>query len=307
MKRVTTKRIIKAGFVSFVRNSFVSLSSILVVTITLSVITMLIFLQAVLNFSLEQIKDKVDVSIYFTTSASVEKIEALKSTIEKLPEVTSVSYTSSEDALKNFKEKHTNDFLTLQALEELDKNPLGAYLNIKAKDPSQYEAISSFLQGDTALVKDSSTIIDKINYYQNKEVIERLNAITNGAQKLGFALTLILAIVSVVITFNTIRLTIFTAREEIGVMRLVGAGSRYVRGPFMIEGIIYGVFSAVTTMILFWPISYWFGKKLTTFLGMNLYDYYLSSFFQIFGIILLVGVLLGSISSFIAVKKYLNK
>ncbi len=304
---IELKRIIKAGFVNFTRGGLISFAAVLVVTITLSVITAIILLQAVLYSSLDLIKNKVDITIYFTAGAPEDKIMLLKSSLLKLPEVADVSYTSAEDALKSFRARHENDYPTIAALDEIGNNPLGAYLNVKAKELSQYEGIANFMKGDNALVSGSANIIDKVNYYQNKLVIERLNSIISGAQKLGFLITLLLILISIVITFNTIRLTIFIAREEIGVMRLVGASKMRVRGPFMIEGVIYGVIATMTTLLLFWPITAWLGRNMTNFLGMNVYNYYLSNFLQIFAIILLSGILLGVISSFLAVRKYLNK
>jgi len=219
----TLKRIIKAGFINFKRSGLVSWAAVLVTTITLSVITALILLQAVLYFSLGQIQDKVDVTIYFTVGAPEDQIMLLKSSIEKLPEVAEVTYTSAEEALRLFRERHENDYPTIQALDEIGENPLGAYLNVRAREVSEYESIANFLKSDNALVIGSASIIDKVNYHQNKLVIDRLNSIISGAQKLGFLTTLVLILISIVITFNTIRLTIFIAREEIGVMRLVGA------------------------------------------------------------------------------------
>ena len=154
---------------------------------------------------------------------------------------------------------------------------------------------------------NSSNIIDKVNYHQNKVVIERLNSIISGAQKLGFIVTFLFIVVSVIITFNTIRLTIFISREEISVMRLVGASKIRVNGPFMVEGAIYGIISTLITMVIFWPVTAWFGRNMTGFLGLDLYGYYTSNFIQIFGITLLSGIFLGMLSSYIAARKYLNK
>ena len=301
------KRIIRSGLVNFSRNGVVSVASVLISTITLSVITALIFLQAILHFSVDQIQQKVDVTVYFTVGAPEEKIASLKSSLEKLPEVSEVDSVSAEQALENFRTRHSDDFLTIQALDELNDNPLGAYLNIRAKETSQYETIANFLESETALEKGGSLIIDKINYHQNKLVIDRLIALMDSAKKLGFAITLVLSIISVVITFNTIRLAIYIAREEIAIMRLVGANTRYVQGPFMVEGMIYGAISAVLTMLIFWPTTYWVGKTTASFLGLNVFDYYTGNFFQIFGIILVSGLLLGSLSAFLAIRKYLNK
>lgn len=307
MKVLDIKRIVKGGFLNFVRNGFVSLSSVLVMTITLCVITLIIFSQAVLSFSLSQLKNKVDVTVFFTVSAPESDILVLKSQIEKLPEVASVDYISSTQALENFKKRHENDYLTLQALEELDSNPLGATLNIEAVEASEYEQIANFLEDGDILEKNQKLIIDKVNYSQNKLVIDRLISITEGAKKLGIGITALLVLISVVITFNTLRLNIYIAREEIGVMRVVGAENHYIRGPFMVEGMIYGVVSAFITMLLFYPISLWLGANMTDFLGINLNAYYLSNFFQLFVVTAVFGILLGVISSFLATRAYLKK
>jgi cell division transport system permease protein len=301
------KRVVKSGFINFKRSGLLSYAAVIVTTITLSVITIIILLQAVLYFSLSQIKDKVDVTIYFNVGAPEDKILTLKDSISTLPEVASVSYTSSAEALKLFRDRHSGDYPTIQALDEIKDNPLGAYLNVKAKEISQYETIANFLKSDNALVSGYAPIIDKVNYHQNELVINRLNSIISGAQKLGFLITLILIAISIVITFNTIKLTIFISKEEIGVMRLVGASKMRVQGPFMVEGAIYGVVATLLTMLLFWPFTYWLGHNMTNFLGLDLYHYYLSNFFQIFAILMISGIILGTISSVLAARKYLNK
>ncbi|MFA4975303.1 MAG: permease-like cell division protein FtsX [Candidatus Paceibacterota bacterium] len=307
MVMIDLKRIIKAGFVNFARSGIISWAAVLVVTITLSVITTIILLNAVLHSSLNQIKDKVDVTIYFVVDAPEIKINSLKESLEDLPEVEKVSYVSAEEALKLFRSRHENDYPTIAALDEINSNPLGGYLNVKAREVSQYESIANFLKGDSALVLGSTSIIDKVNYNQNKIVIDRLNNIISGAQRLGFLITLILIIISIIITFNTIRLAIFISKEEIGVMRLVGASKSRVSGPFMVEGAIYGIIATILTLIIFWPVTVYLGNKMTNFLGLNMYDYYVSNLFQISMIILLSGVILSMISSFIATRKYLNK
>lgn len=307
MQIVAFKRIIKAGFVNFKRNGSISWAAVLQVVNTLAIIMTILLLQAVLHSALTQIKDKVDVTIYFTTSASEDKILSLKSSLEQLPEVALVTYTSASDALKNFRDKHSNDYPTIQALDEIKDNPLGGYLNVKAKEVGQYESIANFMKSDNALSLGSASIVDKVNYYQNKQVIDNLNIIISGAQKFGFLLTLYFILSSIIITFNMIRLTIFISKEEIGVMRLVGASKMHVRGPFMIEGAIYGIVATFITMVLFLPATLWLGHNMTEFFQINMYDYYIANFLQIFVILLLSGIILGVISSFLAARKYLNK
>jgi cell division transport system permease protein len=256
---------------------------------------------------LNDIKEKVDVTIYFVPGAEEASIKKVEESLVKLPEVKNITYTSADEALSNFKDKHSNDYLTLQALDELSDNPLGASLNIKANDPSQYESIAKYFEEDSALSKGALTIIDKIDYHQNKMVIDRLTSIIKGARSLGFAVSLVLIIISIIITFNTIRLIIYMSREEISVMRLVGAGNRYVQGPFIVSGILVGICASFLTILIFIPISIWLGNNMTDFIGINLYQYYKSNFLQLFIIMLGSGVLLGSISSFFAINRYLRK
>ena len=304
---VNTKRIIRTGFLSFWRNGFVSLSSILVMTVTLFSIIAVIFTNVILESVLNDLKSKVDVNVYFIVNAGESDIMQMKGTLEKLAEVASVKYVSREQALAEFKDKHKDDYLTIQGLNELGDNPLGARLNIVAKDPSQYEGIVKMIEEKNALATPEASIIDKVNYQQNKVVIDRLSAIIVGAKQFGFLLALVMIIISVLITLNTSRLVIYMSREEINIMRLVGASNMYVRGPFIVGGMIYGVISAVLAMILFWPITLWLAGATTDFFGgVNLYHYYIQNFFQIFIIVLGAGMLLGAISSFLAVRKYLK-
>lgn len=302
------KRIFRAGFLNFWRNTFVSLAAMLVITITLLVVGALIFVSVSLDSALARIQEKVDVDVYFVSDAEEKDILSLKELLEELPEVLAVSYTAKEDALIQFKARHESDFLTLQALDELAENPLGASLNIRAKETSQYETIARFLENQTASVAAAGEFVDTINYYENKSAIEKLTRIITGAENFGFAAVGFLAAISIIITFNTIRLAIYTAREEIAVMRLVGAEKRYIQGPFLVEGLIYGTISALVTITAFFPITYWLGEKVEEFFGgINLYTYYLTNFWEISAILLGAGVFLGVGSSFLAVRRYLVK
>jgi len=301
------KRIIRSGYHNFVRSGFASFASILMLTITLSVITSLVFIQAALNASLNDIKEKVDVTVYFVPDTDESDIAQVKEALLQIPEVRDISYTSSEQAIEDFKSKHSNDYLTLQALDELDENPLGASLEIRAKDPSQYESISNYFENDSTLSQGALTIIDKVDYHQNKVIIDRLNSIISGANKLGFFVSIILILISIIITFNTIKIIIYMSKDEINVMKLVGAGNRYVQGPFIVSGVLVGLCASVITIILFIPISVWLGNQMTEFIGINMFDYYKSNFVQLFVIVICLGVILGGISSSFAVSKYLKK
>ena len=228
--------------------------------------------------------------------------------IEALPEVGLVEYVNREKALAVFRERHEDDQLILQALDELNENPLGANLNIKAKETSQYEGIAKFLDSQNALASgDGNAIIDRVNYYQNKVAIDHLNSIIDSIETLSLALVFLFIFISIAMTFNTVRLTVFTARDEISVMKLVGAENKYVRGPFVVEGALSGVISAFIALILFYPLTLWLGPSTETFFGgISIFDYYLNNFGHIFLIMLVAGIVLGGGSSYLAVRRYLK-
>lgn len=299
------KRIMKAGTAGFVRNGSVSVASTLVMTVTLSVIAALLFTGALLQSTLQGIKERVDINVYFETFAEEEDMLALKDRVEKQPQVASVTYISRDQALAEFRDRHQDNPLIMDALDEVGENPLEATLNIRAQDPSQYQAIADFIQRDTAAA--GTNFIKKISYIENKTAIDTLSRIIDSSEQLGLIIALFFVIVSILITFNTVRLAIYTSKDEIAVMRLVGASARYIKGPFVIIGIIYGVVSAVITLALLYPITYWLGPKTFNLgTGLNIFNYYLSNFLQITGIIIAAGIILGIISSWLAVKKYIK-
>lgn len=300
---MSIKRIFTGGAKNFARGGAVTFATVLIMTVTLIIIGFLIFLSAVLQHTLGLIEEKVDVNVYFTVEATESEIQSLIREIEALPEVVAATYTSREDALAAFRERHSDDALTLQALDELGENPLGSSVAIRAQDPSQYEGIVTFLSEESV----SGGIIDRINYFQNKIVIDRLSAAIDATQKAGTIIVLMFALASVIITLATIRLAIHTSRDEIAVMRLVGASNMYVRGPFIVAGILTGLVGAIITLVVFYPVTWYVGSALATWLGgFNLFTYYTSNFALVFLMLVGSGVLLGGIASFLAVRRYLK-
>ncbi len=304
---VNAKRIARYGLIGFIRNGFVSLAAVLIMTITLFVLASVVIFGAALQSTLEQLTENVDVTVYFLADAPEKDVMDIKTSLEALPEVALVTYTTSEEAFAAFRERHKNDRLTIQALDELEDNPLGASLGVRAKQTSQYESIATFLESRQALGDSVGASIDKVNFSQNKAAIDRLTTIIQTSERVGYVVALILALSSLLIAFNTIRLAIYTARDEIGVMNLVGAGHWYVRGPFMVAGILYGVVSGLLVLLFLYPITLWLGPGSERFLGtFNVFTYYTSSFFLLFLIIMGSGVALGALSSYLAVRRYLR-
>ncbi len=301
------KRMLVAGGKNFTRGGAVSAATVLIMTVTLAIIASLIFLSALLSHTLATISEKVDVSVYFVTTASEASILAVKDQIEKLPQVANVTYTSADAALVAFRARHATDQLTLQALNELGGNPLDASLEVQAKDPSQYESIVSFLEASPALSSGGTSIVDRINYAQNKEVIDRLSLAIRATREIGLAVVILFAIASILIAFATVRLAIYTAKEEISVMRLVGASNLYIQGPFIVTGIITGVISAVVVLLLLGPATWYAGEKTVGwFGGFNVASYYADNFALVFSILMLSGIVLGAVASVLAIHRYLK-
>ncbi|HEV3245248.1 MAG TPA: permease-like cell division protein FtsX [Candidatus Paceibacterota bacterium] len=303
----TTKRVARYGFIGFLRNGFVSFSAVLVMTITLFVIAALLIGNAALNSTLQYLQSQVAVTVYFTPDATVDQIQTLQTDLAALPEVQSVSYVSSDQALADFQERHANDQLTLQALNELTGNPLGAELQIRAKDPTQYAAIAQYVEAQQSQNAAIGSSIDKVDYQQNQTAITRLSAIIQTSKEIGIAVAIIFGLASILIAFNTIRLAIYTARDEITVMNLVGASHWYVRGPFIIAGVLYGVLSGIIVLLLLYPITAALGPGSEEFLGtFNAFSYFTGSFAFLLLIIMGSGVVLGAISSYLAIRRYLR-
>jgi cell division transport system permease protein len=268
----------------------------------------LIFFSTLSESFLNVVREKVDINVYFALNANEIDILDLKKTLEKMPEVSTTEYISREESLKRFKEKHQDNTLILQGLEEVGDNPLPAVLTIKAKDPSQYESITKSLA--------DKTFIDDINYSRNKVIIDRLSRIIPLVEKTVSVIIMVLVVMAVIVTFNTIRVIIFSSRDEIAVMKLVGASNMYVRGPFVVSGVMYGIASAILAIIILGLFAYYMDALYIRFLHAYpgdiseirhiLFSYYVGNFRTIFSVIMGSGIILGAVSSYMAVRRYLN-
>jgi len=300
------RRIFKAGFVGFWRNTYVALASIFVLTVALFVIGATVFINELLSTTLQTLQSKVDINVYFVPDAPDEEVERIRNAVAALPDVANVQFTSAEEALLQYRERNQGNEISLQALDELDENPLGANLAILAKETSQYESIARFLEEQRELEQPQTPVIDEINYSRNKDSIDTLTSIIGAVEQASFTIMIILLVAAILITFNTVRLAIYTSREEIAIMRLVGASNMFIRGPFMLQGLMYGFISGVLALLIFYPLLVWVGPRTETFFELNLFNYYIANFGQIFGLLVGIGVVLGLISSMFAVARYLR-
>ncbi len=306
----TLKRIIKSGWLGLRRNGMFSIATIFVMVLTISLITSFFILQGLSNFLISSLEEKFDISAYFKKDAPEEEIIKIKEELLKIPEVKDVEYISREQALEKFTAKYKDNAQMMESLDEIGDNPFFASLNIKAKDPEKYEEVSSFLGQSTF-----QNIIEKIDYYQKKTLIEDVFSITSGIKKLGIIVAFIFGVLAILVVFNTISLAILNNKEEISIMRLVGASNWFIRGPFIAQGIISSLIAILVTLLIFTPVSYFaisifsfFSPKLTLIFasGFHPYKFILSNFGTLLLIQILVGIGIGFFSSLIAIRRHLQ-
>jgi len=295
-------RIFHFGFKNFRRNGWLSTTTVAIMTLALIAFFGLIIFGVVTKAAAAAIQDKIDISVYFNTNTSEDQILAIQQSLQGLSEVQSVDYVSRDQALATFQTTHANDPTISQAINELDTNPLEASLNIKANDPSQYGAINDYLSSSSL-----SQYIDTISYAQNQGVIQRLATIVKDVETGGLVATVLVALIAGLVVFNTIRLAIYSNRDEIGVMRVVGASNSLVRGPYVVDGMLCGAIAAVVSLVLAAPALYFVSPYLGVFIpGLNLFQYFYTHIALLLLYELLFGVVIGGFSSFIAVKRYLK-
>ena len=301
---ISTSSIIRFSIQNFYRNFWLSLVTITIIVLTLFSLTSLIILNAAVEQTIVTIEDKIDISLYFPVGAEDEQINLIKQNIEQYETVKQVNFISSTLALQKFKKLHQHDELVMDALDELDENPLGPTLTVKAHDVNLYPNILQQIKQDKI-----DELVSEMDYDDHRLVIQKLEEISHKVQQFGLVISGVFALISLLVVFNTIRIGIYTHRHEIGIMKLVGASNWFIRLPFLLEGIIY----AVLGTIIFWLIFYLIMSviqpmfsNLFVDINFNLINYLSGHFLYIFGFELILIIILNIISGFVAVGKYLR-
>lgn len=295
------KQVLKSGWEKFMRDKGSSSAALVVMMAVIGTVTFLFMLQGISAFLIDRLQSAVDISAYFTEEATEEEMFAFRDSVLLIPEVASAEYISKDEALAQFIASHQNEPDLLESVEVIGKNPFPASLNIKAKSPWQYQTITQFLESQ------NSSIIQEIDYHKRASVIDQLVKLTEGIQYAVLAFTLALAFLATLVAFNTIRLTIYSSREEIEIMRLVGASNGLIRAPFVLQGILSGIFASFLVLIIALPLFWRISPELESFLsGFQLFPYFLSHLHIILSIQIVVGALIGMLSSMIAIRKYLK-
>ena len=301
------KRTFYLGLINVVRNSFVSFSVIFVMIVALFIVGFSLLFGQVMNDVTRELRNKVDMTVYYVTGTPEEQIFEFRDALEELSQVREVIYVSQETALQEYRKRHENDVEILSGLDILEENPFRARLSIRAQESGDFEAIARFLENEDILSVNPTTVIDKIDYYQNREIIERLSTVVDTAVFFTRLVIGLLIFIAFLIVFNIVRLIIYLSREEIKVMRLIGAKDWYVRFPFLISGGIYGLLGSIIAVLLLYPVSYWLSPAVERFFGgRGLFTHYLSEFFILTFILVLLGMVVGIVSSYLSTRRYLD-
>lgn len=296
------KRIFRQGWKNATRQGTMTLSAIILTGISLFLLGFLVFLQGFTFHVVTQLREQVDVSVYFKENATEQEIFAAKEELEKLSEVKEITYISPDEAFSKFQMKFSDEPVILESLAEVGRNPFLAALTIKVWESPQYEAVINFLEASPF-----EELIESIDYQKNKDMIDRLFTVTKGAMRSVFIFGAILSILSFLVMFNAIRLAIAHSQKEIAIMRLVGADRFFATGPFLVQGALMGLAAGLMVLLLIGIISLSAGKHLEGWTaGFHPFKYFLQHFLLFFAVEVLLGTILGIFSSWLAIRKYLT-
>jgi cell division transport system permease protein len=310
MKRFNTfRRVVRTGMLNFVRNAWLAIAAIAIMTVTLTTILFSLVANATFNNTISQINDKIRVSVYLKDDITEAQRTQLMNALKRQPNVRGVDYVSKQDALQKYRADNANKQSLLQAISETG-NPLPASLSIDPKDPTQIQSIKDFLdKPDNKALQDPQAGTSYSG--ERKVAIDNISHATNILRRVGIAAVLLFAVISVLIIFNTIQMAIFNRRDELTIMRLLGATTWYIRGPFVVESITHGVIAALISVSFMHAVFVTAASALQAS-SLGLLDigysshYFSGNFWKLLTLQLLVGIIIGAVSSIIATRRYLK-
>jgi len=297
-------RTIKLGFQNFFRNAWLSVVTVVILLLTIFLITLLSTMNLVGNQAINLVTEKVDMDLYFEVGTESADVLEVKEYLENSNKVALVTYVSPDDALIDFKASYINNPTILESLDELATNPLPASLVVQAVELEFYQDIIALIDGS-----EYSELIETKDYQDNQVVVNRISEIINKFKLIAMIVSAIFAAVSLLVVFNTFRIAIYAHREELGIMKLVGANNSFVRAPFIFEGVIYAVVATVVTMAVYYPLLILIAPYINGFFegyDLSVVSIFNSYFWLILTVQFLSALVITILSSLIAVGRYLK-
>ncbi len=297
------RRIMTWGLQGFVRNSGASVATTIVMTIVILLVTSLYLLQYTADFAVDELQDRVALTVYFSEETGEDTLLNAKQELSNMPAVSEASYVLQDEALRRFSERHEDDQLIKRALEAVGNNPLQPHLNVKAGEPGQYEDLQEYIKNSASF----RSAVDHMNFSEIQPAVAKINQISTSVTSLGIALVAVFAVIAFLVAFNTVRLAIFNLKDEISIMRLVGASNMFVRGPLVVQGIVSGLLATATALaITAVGVSVLDPKLAALVSGLDLQGFFADNIARVVGLQLATGIGLGVISSMIAMRRYLQ-
>ena len=302
---LSLSRIIKFSLQNFCRNIWLSIVTITIIVLTLFSVTSLVFVNAVMNEAIGLVKSKVDVSVYFKPEATEEQIAQVAQSLLNLPYVTAVTHVTKSEALAKLREQYKGSPLILESLKELTDNPLGDTLIVNTAETSDYQKVIDLLNATPQF----ALLVDNQSFDDNSYVIEKLEQISGQLERIGLGVTVFFGLISLLVIVNTIRIAIYTHRDEIGIMKLVGASNSFVRGPFLGEAILYAALGSAITFSLAYMVATFSDPYVVGLLGpvdFTLLSYLNQHVLYIFGGELLGIIVISMFATTLALRRYMR-
>lgn len=304
---IAFERIFKNGVVNFGRNIWIAIAAIAMMAITLTILLFAVVANATFSHTIDDITSHIDVSVYLKDSVTQQQRDKLISQLKAVDNVESIAYISKDEALKSYIKQNTDNPELLAAISET-ANPLPASLNVQPKEPNELGSIKSFLdKPDIAALQSDPTSYSG----DRKAAIDKITRATKFFQEAGVIGIVVFIIISMLIIFNTIRMAIFNRRDELVIMRLLGATPWYIKGPFVVETILYGAVAAIISLVvcgaLFAVASQTLEASSFGLLDIGYSSQYFSDhLWQILTIQIAIGIMIGAASSVLATRRYLK-
>ncbi len=300
---ITTRRIIKFTWQNFWRNIWLSFVTITIVTLALLNVNALLVLNVLGERAVSAVQDKLDLSVSFTAQTSEDIVAQARGYLQSLSQVRTVTAFTPDEVLQKFKNDNANQPDVLASLDEIDGNPFGAQLVITAHSPDDFAFILEALKNP-----QYASSIEETDFNDYHEMIDKITSVSRQLRNTGIVLGVVFTLIALLIVFNTIRVAIYTHREEIAIMRLVGASDLFVRAPFLMEGLVYSLLAVLICMGIVFPTLHLVEPSLDSFLGSSshLVNNFQQQFWFIFGTQFVVFSVLNMFATALALRRYLK-
>lgn len=301
---LTFVRMCRYGINNFSRNAWLTIAATAVMTITLLIIFSTVVAQNVLSNTTTEIGKRIDRSIFLKTDTTLEQAQPIINDLRKLSNVDSVKFVSTEEGKQVFAQQKKTDAQTLEALSQAT-NQIPAKVSVNLKNVNDISQLVTFVKTNQNLKRYIDPDQEPTFMGERKAPTETIAGWTATAQKIGIIASIIFVSISMLIIFNTIRMAIFNRRDEIEMMKLIGANKSFIRGPFLVEAIVYGLVAAVIATILGYLALY--AIKGQTWVSIApTYDLFVTYIGIVALGMIVVGSLIGMVSAFLATQKYLK-